>query len=547
MSLLNQCSPRYISVEDSCGCSVTRATITAMKPSDFEANFWKELGMEKVVANTKMARMAGVPQKSLTDLLLSRMVPLKQSALTPDGSVIQPWIYKPQETAVNANHWLVTAGAAHPGAGTGGIHTGAWQFTIENEAGAFASALTDIQNYFRPGQYLTVFFRDGSGNGQRSSFLVLDAVDATSGGTVKATVTVAPNVSDATWVGYSAGQKAPWQPTGGLAILLANSVSDYESHCYNAPSVNPNKLKAFWWQTSRRTFCYNDEYVKALEAPLTSDFFKKFRQIPLVKQRRQQEATFEREFYNTVFFGAQINEKQDVTTYDSLPEVKDPANASCVLEYKSNTLGIITQLNECARVTDLANGVIVIDDLLQSLYNMKRYRSAGGAVITEIECFTDRFTKGILTEALIKYLRTRYGTSWERNFTSGKQTQFEGMTLFEYTDFYLDDIGVNLRIVQNDGFDDFLAAAPTAHASAARWMMMIDWSDIEIGMGGAKNVKRQTNVADNLYNCVINPVVNHYELFSQKYNVIIGDPNRHLVYTNFNNATCPTLPTIACA
>lgn len=547
MSLLNQCNPRYIQVEDSCGCAVTRASISAMKPADFEANFWKEIGMEKVVANTKMARMAGVPQKSLTDLLLSRMVPLKQQAMATDGSVIQPWVYIPQAHAVNANHWIVTAGTAHPGAGSGGIHPGAWQLTVQNETGDFASALTDIHNYFRPGQYITVFYRDGSNNSQRAQFLVLDAVDATGGGTVKATVSVAPNVNATTWAGYSAGAKAPWQPTAGLAIILANSVSDYESHCYNAPSVNPNKLKAFWWQTSRRTFCYNDEYVKALEAPLTSDFFKKFRQIPLVQQRKQQEATFEREWYNTVFFGDVIDDKQDVTTYESLPTVTDPANGSCVLEYKSNTIGIITQLNNCSRVTDFQNAELDIEVLLQNLYTLKRYRSADGAIIREIECFTDRFTKSIVTEALIKYLKNKHGESWTRNFDDGKRTMFEDFTIFEYTDFYLADVGVTFRIVQNDGFDDFLGAAPSAHASSARWMMMIDWSDIQIGMAGAKSVKRQTNTADNLYNCVINPVVNHYELFSQKYNVIIGDPNRHLVYTNFDNATCPSIPTPACA
>lgn len=546
MSLLDQCNPRFIQVEDSCGCAVTRANILAMKPSDFEANFWKETGMEKVVANTKMARMAGVPQKSLTDLLLSRTVPMNQRSLDNKGSVIQPWVYIPQETAVNANHWEVKAGAAHPGAGSGGIHPGAWQLTVHNEAGEFASALTDIYRYFRPGQYIYVFFRDGSNNSQRVMFKILDAVDATGGGTVKATVSVEPNVNSTTWGTYSAGQKAPWQPTAGLAIILANSVSDYESHCYNAPIENPNKLKAFWWQTSRRTFCYNDEYVKALEAPLASDFFRKFRTMPLVEQRRKQEARYELEWYNTIFFGDVIDDKQTVETYTSLPQVTDPANPSCLLEYKANTVGIITQLNDCARVTDLANAALDLGVLFQNLYSLKRQRSAGGAVIKEIECFTDRFTKMALTEALVKYLRLEYGMTWNQNYEPGQKREINGMVYFEWTDFYIPEIGVTFRIIQNDGFDDFLAAAPSAHASAARWMMMIDWSDIEIGMAGAKSVKRQTNIADNLYNCVITPVANHYELFSQTYTVIIGDPNRHLVYTNFNNATCPTIPSQLC-
>lgn len=547
MALLDQCSPRIIQVEDSCGCAVTRANIQAMKPSDFEANFWKELGMEKVVANTKMARIAGVPQKTLVDLVLSRMVPMKQRALDNAGSVIAPFTYIPQETYVNANHWIITAGTAHPGAGSGGVHAGAWQLTIENEAGQFASALTDIHRYFKPGNELKVFYRDGSSNGQRVSFKIIGAVDATVGANVKATVSVAPNRTESAWSGYSAGQKAPWQPTAGLAIIMANSVSDYEQYCYNEPIENPNKLKAFWFQTSRRTFCYNEEYVKALQAPLTSDFFKKFRTMPLAKQRARQEHKFEQQWLNTIFFGDVIDEKQTVETYDQLPQVTDPANPSCTIEYKANTLGIVTQLNDCSRVTDFANSGLDIDTLLQNLYYLKRYRSANGAPIREIECWTDRFTYDVVVQALVKHLKDKYGLTWEVHYQPGQQREVDGFIYFEWTDFKLPEVGVTLRLMQNDGFDDFLAAAPSAHASAARWMMFIDWSDIEIGLAGSKSVKRQTNTADDLYNCVINPVVNHYELYSQTYTVVIGDPNRHLVYTNFDNTTCPTIPTPACA
>ena len=59
-NVANNCTPRHIHVDDSKGCSLTRASITAFKRSDFEAQAAKEVGMDRIIAQTAEARTAPV-------------------------------------------------------------------------------------------------------------------------------------------------------------------------------------------------------------------------------------------------------------------------------------------------------------------------------------------------------------------------------------------------------------------------------------------------------------------------------------------------------
>lgn len=540
-NLLKQCTPRLIQVEDSCGCNVTRASISAMKPSDFTDEFWKEVGMSRVVANTKEARMTGVPQRALTDLFLSRMAPMQRVNLTPGaGSVIQPFTYVPQRHRVNANYFVIETGAVHPGAGVGAIPASAYILTIINDASDFATPLVGLENYFLPGRYLVAVYKDAASTGRTIRFKILSATNGNAGGVEKATVVVQPNVTDAAWVTYDAATQAIYQPTHGLVLPLANSVSNYESWCQQEVAENTWKLKAFWWQTIRRTHCYNDEYLKAMNAELTSDFFKKFRTVPLAEIKRRQFALAERAYYNTIFFGDVIDENQTPETYQSLPQVLDPANPNCLIEYKSNTIGIEAQLAECSRVVDFSGGPLDLDLIKEALYVLKRTRSAGGADITRIEAWTDRFTASRILEIMIRYYKDKYGADTTRFAKIGEALKFENQVLWNYNVYEFPDEAVELAVVTDTFFDDYLSAMPAVDKSAGRYFWMIDWSDIMIGLGGSKSVTRQTNVADDLYNCVITPVVNHYQLYSETIAVRVDDPNRSLIYKNFSD-DCPLI------
>src|SRR5690606_11844262 len=131
-------------------------------------------------------------------------------------------------------------------------------------------------------------------------------------------------------------------------------------------------LLTYWLQTTRETHCVNSEYLKAMNAGLTSGYWKEFRMLPIAEQRRQQQAQAYKVWLNSVFFGQRINEYQEANTYTSLPTVKDPLNTDCVLEYKSNALGFEQQLIDCSRYLDKQGLPLNLETVFSLSYDMIR-------------------------------------------------------------------------------------------------------------------------------------------------------------------------------
>ena len=639
----SNCTPRFINVSESTGCSLTRASIRAFTKQDVEDQQTKEVGMDRIIAQTKEARMVGVPQRTLTDLMLSRHVNLGGGQSGNNASVIAPFTLVPQQNVVNVNYFSIVKSSGDPGdvasggaatAGPQGGALAAWSeingdqnadlgdstsetkfgdvvkaasthsahagrqllyLTMADEAmgtisstatlTGYKSQLKNLGRFFLPGSYVLVEnLDDASGtNAQNVVFKVIESASkkddgsGTNTGTANAyyaAVVVEPNISAAKFaadvVSATAGTRNAMKkyiPRAGVVTLMANSVSDYEKHCVQGPTVNPTNLISYWQQTSRWTHKYSDEYVKALQAPLTSNWFKKFRELPLAQQRKQQEMMHERAFYNTVFYGDQINDKQTVETYTSLPTVTDPdANGdSCVIEYKANALGIRTQLSECGKVyggalaTTGAAGALNLDVLFETIYQLKRYREAQSGSVDTIDIMTDRFTAAQVRDVMIKYYKSKYSTDVNMFVELGQKVlDMNDAVALEYNKYYLPDQGCYMAIFTDTYFDDRVAAfnnaastVPATDMTAAkarargRSMWLIDWSDVAINLLGTKSVKRQTNVADDQYNCVIQPNVKHYVLNSKKFEVRIGDPNRHAIIENITEG-CPTITVSGC-
>ena len=104
------CDPRFLGFDDP--MSLTRVNITGWNKSDIESQMFKEVGLDKIIAQTKEARMAGTKQRSLTDLLLSRNVPLKMGGGINAQSVIQPFRLVPRRNRVNPGYFRISAGVA---------------------------------------------------------------------------------------------------------------------------------------------------------------------------------------------------------------------------------------------------------------------------------------------------------------------------------------------------------------------------------------------------------------------------------------------------
>lgn len=541
MAFPTNCNPRAIVVDESCGCTLTRATIQGMTPQDFEDQGSKEIGMDKLIASAQMAKAAGYRESNLEMLLNGTIKGIKNGLakqnISPSESVILPYIYRRQETTINANYWEVTAGVVSPDAGTNGVPAHAWRLTVRNSQSTYATQFTDITRFFVPGSYILVEHINSSTSAALSGAFKVLAVESAGSGI--AYLTLEPNESTTGWASLTSAQKLQWQPTSGLAFTMANSVSDFESWCHNEAAVNNKKLLTFWVQTSRRSHCYNDEYFKALNAALTSGYFKEFLHLPLAEQRRQMEAKFKRDWLNSVWFGQAINEYQTVETYTSLPTVNDPYDPTCTLEYKANAIGFQQQLVDCGRVTDHSGGALDLDTLAASLYNVKRAREVSGGTVDRIDVMTNRWTHGAIQQLMITYYKAKYGTDIQRHYSPNEKLTFENQVELKYSVYQLppDLGGFELAVYEDTFFDDKISAHPTATRSRGRALWAIDWSDVTTGIFGAQSVNRTNNTADDIYNCVITPNIRHHQLESTKWTSILENPNRHLIVHNFSDAT----------
>jgi hypothetical protein len=528
-----------------------------MTPTDFENLGTKEIDYHRIIGQAAEAKLIGVPERSLRDLLMSNVKNIK-GALgkepVANQSVILPYIYRTQRSNVNSNYFSIEAGSATPGAGTGGIPAHAWDITVNTGPSPFKSALTNIEKYFLPGQTVFVLtLQDPTGTkiSRTLQYSIYGSVNATAGGVEKAKVTIVPNYTAGAFAALSGTERGVYQPTTyGTVLVGANSVSDYESWCFNEAAENNRKLLTYWIQTSRETMCYNDEYLKALDAAYTSEYFKKFRELPLAEQNRLQRAQSEKKWLNSVFYGQRINENQTPTTYTSLPTVTDVEDSSCVYEYKANALGIRTQLGDCSRITDSQGAALNVAFLFETLYNVKRNREATGGSIDTIDIMTDRLTADGIRQLMSSYYKAKYGVDTTRFYTAGQKLEFNNQVLFNYDKYQIPEVGIEMAIFHDNYFNDHLAAFTTSGtdiSSRGRKLWILDWSDISIGIAGTSSVRRNYPDANTngLYKCVITPNVKHYELRSTKWTVMIEDPNRHAIIENFSNA-CPSLDLTPC-
>ncbi len=579
------CDPRLINVDDA--MSLTRANITGWNKSDIESQMFKEVGLDKIIAQTKEARMAGTRQRTLTDLLMSRNTPLKMGGGVPNNSVIQPFRLVPRRNRVNPGYFRISAGAATSNANGAlvavPLNVGAlWTVTVNNgsldaDSSPFTKSpnnvLKNIEKYFLPRHNVTVEFVNSDSVKVTSVMRVVGAfnVDAN-----QAQVVLAPlrtfkgdnqvyatnyplggNLSSATagwYEGANAAAKAVYQPVTGIIKLQVNSVSDYEQYGNALPGYNEYGLIEYWRQTYRWVHKYNDEYVKALTAATTSDGLKKFRLLPLAKLRAQQEKFIEDMMYETCFYGDIISEKQTTSDWQQLPKVQDPAwsasgeSGTLDIEYLSNTIGIRPQIAACGNILDNMNGPLDLDSLFEAGYYVKREREGeSGAEVTEIDIMTDlRFTRPLLRQIMTKYFKAKYGLDNVTGYVQiNQKITFNGSVMFSYDSYELPDYGYTLNVFSDQYFDDRVAQFQNSQKSAGRTIWMIDWSDIAVNVIKAMSVPRTNNLADNVYKYVIQQNVQHVLLNSKTIEVAVGNSNRHRIIENYSDR-CAKLTVAGC-
>ena len=543
------CVGRIVKVDASCGCTLTRTSITGLSPDDIVALANKEIYLTQAILDAKEAKMLGVPERGLMELLTSKVSDIKddlQISKIDKQSIVMPFIQRQQRSFVNANYFTIESGAVPGDAGVGSVPVSAFNLTLNLGPSWLKSNLGNIERYFVPGSTLIVLTWDShlTKNARTLVFTIYRAVNADVGNDAKALVTVYPNVNGTDWNAMSGAERLVYQPTFGVAQTGANSVANEESYCPVQPSDLSNRLIVNWLQTTREAYCREQSYEEVLDQILkgrVNDYLKAFKYQSIADQQKQQAARYRREFYNTVFYGQAIDiNKQTTANWQQLPIVYDIINTSCPLAYKASAEGIFTQLNNCNRVVDMAGNKLDLDYIFQQLYYLRRNREADGDSVQVIDAMTDRYTAGMIQEVMMKYYKARYDLDTTRYFRANEKITHDGFLLFNYNIYDIVESGVQFAVFVDDYFNDMIDAFATSvvgwdFRSRARNLWFIDWSDIRIGVAGEMRVTRKNPDPEtsDLYKCVMAPNIRTYDLRSRTFTVMVDRPQRHLIIHNF--------------
>lgn len=554
------CVGRVAKVDSACGCTLTRTIITGLSPSDIVNLSYKEIALTKAILDAQEAKMLGVPENPLMMLLNGRTKDVKVNTMQiEEQSIVMPFIQRTQRSFVNANYWTIVAASNVPTAGTGAVPASAWKLTLGLGNSVFQTTLQSIERYFLPGSTLIVKTWDGvnTKTARTLVFTIYSAVNADSGATPRAAVTVYAPVSAANWALYTPSQKSVWQPLFGMAEIGTNSVADEESYCQQQPSDLAKNLIVNWLQTTRESYCREAAYEQVLDWIMKgkiNDYLKAFKYQSIAEQQKQMKARYDLEWYNSVFFGQAIDvDNQTTANWQNLPLVYDVAADTCPLAYKARALGIFTLLNECNRVRDFTGLPLDLNTVFSDLYYLRRNREATGDRVPVIDSFTDRYNAGYIFESMTKYYKARYDWDTVRYAKIGEKITHDGMMMFVYDQYDVKEAGVTWSVFQLDYFNDLVDAFNTVvvgwnFSTRANNLWFIDWSDISIGVARNKQVTRKSpnpNTDLALYQCVITPNVKTYDLRSKMWTVMVDRPNRHVIYHNFASG-CPVVDIPQC-
>lgn len=543
-----QFAGRYIDVSPSTGSTLSRAVIKPWTPQMLEDNALIEIGYDKEYGRLVEARIAGYRENTLSELTNSRVTNVKRLVqprpTQGNKSIVFPWIQMMQKHNVNIQYWKVNSGQANPGAGANGLHPGAWDLVVANQAGAFATALPNIHHYFLPGRALFVDYASTDNVVHNLQYTIVSAVPIGAGAT--ATVTVVPNIGPNGWSGLLAAEKLPFQ-IGGLAggnaeagtgcYLGANSVSDYESYKHMDVAVNNLSVLHYPIQTSRILWEYTDDWVKIMANTYNGTFFTRYWQMDEAEQRRQHQFIFEQANLQSAFFGqAEFTDLQDPlneTKWRQLPTARDPANTNNIMEYKTRAEGIKTQLVAQGRYIDKAGGNILLSDLFARHYLLCRAKEAEGGEVDTSDWMTDHESAGLFEQMMLAFYPAYYNNSVHVYIQAGDVLNPDMNTVMAFKRYPVPIKfgGGYICVYHHKFFADRMRAF--GGVNAHRNFMSIDWSDYMFGVIATNSRTTKTNELDEIYRYVLKVNNKHCMHQSITWTSILQDPNRHLAYQNF--------------
>lgn len=484
---------------DTCG-TITRSSIDYLSPADLAALFapgglfadldsWFITAVELKACGTRTYglydwimgnadRPTGQARANLFNMERGKTGP----------SILKPFILAAQDSVINTDFWAISNGwanSAYTADVTGPLNAG------DKALGAAGDRVVRVisrygidldERWFTERSVVHIFTRT-SGVAQDGQWKILAAAQATD-----------QTYVDVLLTSQNAGSDAPYKTdpgaggTKGVLLVGRNNVNDYEKWCQNLPNYDGRKRVPFWFQTSRRTRCVDEqylEYFKRLMTPGVNSAFKAFGDLDMAKRNAQDELEDQKRFVNDFFFNKPISVSQTLTAWESLDDITtptgltiDPGNGGKVVAKRANFIGVVEQLRRCDRVLDLQGNPLNFYEWLDENYRIMRARRSQGKPVTDIDWYTDSVMRANLQSAYVAYLKNEYGSTNVQFPIKIGETNDLG---FVWDSFYVKHpAGVRLNIISHEFFDDW-RAANDAEGQIQRGILLLA---LELGKDG---------------------------------------------------------------
>lgn len=533
-NIFDKCLPAIGSSINSCG-ALTECDIVTATPDDLEDIFTDGSGnfrdLSSLLATQFEIKACGAKQNGLYDFLMANAKPMRNRMIkTPLGfgnSEIAPFIMAHQESVINDKYWSI-----HASGTSGGNKT----FTVKSPGGVALET-----SWFPAGITIFAFGKSSSGSSIRWAGTVVGAATTTYSGSpalnVTATAMNAGSALDSDQLGA---------PSSGFLVLGVPNIADVEKWCENRPALNGRKHVPFWFQSARWTMCVDELYERAFERiRKNNDYFRLFGDIEVAQRNKQYAERFQRDWVNTVFWQKPISANQTLANYRNLDSISTygssplylPNEGRCVGR-RANATGIYEQLAQCGRVKDLQNQQLNLVEFFNDIYQIHRSRSDQGQPANVIEVFTDSYFASLFQRAMIRYYDDQ-SEGLARFLIDTKKIMMgqKGSLGFSFDSYNLIyPAGVELRIVTNNFFDDFVTQAnDQGVGSTGRMLWVLNWQGIYPAILASNRVVHRTGDITDLarvdsdYACVMANPTTEVSLNSLLYSVIVECGSDNLI------------------
>jgi len=537
-SIFQKCAPALRSNISQCGSVTLCANAKPETIGDLE-DIYKKDGEYRILEHLLMThfqvKACSPVQRPMRDFFMSNAKITRKGELKFDQNSraitrVAPFIMAERRNPINNNYWQFTNGEA-----SGNY----WVGRVASNSGIPA----DVRSW-PAGMNVYVTGKTGGGSKTLTQWVVR-AAELGGSGTY---VTLTLEDQNAGSLYPSATQTSP--VTGVLQRGIVN-VGKTESYCDDEPAYNNIGRVPYWMQHTRWTSCTSELYQEWLDLVMANNpLYRDTVYVPDVERQRQMLEAFENRLFNAFWFQLPLNEKQNLTEYDQLPEITNfisdtglgVEGARCVGR-RANAVGVIPQLRECDRWVDLQGGNLNIYSIFDAIYAMRRVRAGvGSAAQMRFDVFTDALTAEQFEKAFIGFMGLKFSDKdrYINDITRGQNEEL-GM---QFTSFRLTgkNNGVVLNFITDWAFDDQLAEFSALNIeSAGRTMMFLDMTGIYMKViESSKQVNKSGDLkalalVDPSFACVEEVMSRDTTLNGLTFTTVVECPQSNLILDNFSD------------